>query len=92
MTAPVDRDREELAAALVGRPGSYVRLPNGTTWPNPVDPAEVEWRLRYGTPTRSDILVAASTMAAYRALVEGPPRLRAELRAAALNPEGNDHA
>lgn len=41
----------------------------GTTWPNPSDPGEVEWRLRYGTPTREDLLVAASFMHAYQYLV-----------------------
>ena len=45
----------------------YVRV-EGTTWPNPNDPREVEWRLRYGTPTREDLLLAASFIHAYRYL------------------------
>jgi hypothetical protein len=45
-------------------------------WPNPADPGEVEWRLRYGTPTREDLLWAASTIAAYRHLVDMPQRMR----------------
>jgi len=57
------------------------------TWPNPADPKEVEWRLRYGKPDRGDLLVAASFIAAYRHLVlDLPQRTRnqrvSELRAA----------
>lgn len=47
---------------------AYLRLDDGTVWPNPTDPNEVQWRLRYGTPTKSDLLVAASMMSAYREL------------------------
>jgi hypothetical protein len=47
----------------------YVRLPDDTIWPHPDDPAQVEWRLRYGTPERSDLLQAASYIAAYRELI-----------------------
>lgn len=46
------------------------------TWPNPNDPSEIEWRLRYGTPTRSDLLLVASFMGAYRHLVGLPVRTR----------------
>lgn len=73
--------------------GSYVLLPDPSdpegilVWPNPADPNEVEHRLRYGKPTRSDLLVAASQMAAYRYMVmELSQRVRnqrvSELRAA----------
>lgn len=40
------------------------------TWPNPSDPRDVEWSLRYGNPSRHQMLVAASFIAAYRQLVE----------------------
>ena len=59
--------------------GSWLRLPDGTTWPNPADPNEVEWRLRYGNPTREDILAAASVMNAYGHLVFAPERRRREV-------------
>jgi hypothetical protein len=47
---------------------AYLRLDDGTVWPNPTDPNEVQWRLRFGTPSKLDLLVAASAMAAYREL------------------------
>lgn len=47
---------------------SFVHF-DGMTWPNPMDPTEIEWRLRYGHPTREDILMAATFMAAYKELV-----------------------
>lgn len=55
---------------------SYLRLPEKSTWPNPNDPREVQWRLRYGTPSREDLLFAASTMAAYSYLLGIPQRRR----------------
>ena len=36
----------------------------------------VEWRLRYGTPTRSDLLFAAGVLSAYGALIGKPRRTR----------------
>lgn len=48
----------------------------GPTWPNPADPKLVQWRLRYGTPSRSDLLVAASFMHAYAHLIDLPRRER----------------
>lgn len=48
----------------------------GMTWPNPQDPDDVQWRLRYGEPTRADLLAAASVMAAYAHLVSMPRRER----------------
>jgi len=50
----------------------------GMTWPNPTDPNDVQWRLRYGTPRRRDILVAASFMHAYAHLIDLPQRERNE--------------
>lgn len=49
------------------------------TWPNPRDPSEVEWALRYGGElTRSQRLVAASFIAAYKQLVGDMPKVRNE--------------
>jgi len=45
---------------------SYLRLPDGTVWPNPGATGELEWLLRYGNPNRKDLLHAASVVAAYR--------------------------
>lgn len=50
------------------RPNSYIRREDGTVWPSPDDPAEVGWRLRYGTPSEIDRLYAASVIHAYREL------------------------
>lgn len=63
--APTDRAAEDKKTEPHN---SWVRF-DGMTWPNPLDPNEVESVLRYGTPTREQILTAASFMAAYRALV-----------------------
>lgn len=49
---------------------------DGMTWPNPTDPKDVAWRLTYGEPSRSDILVATSFMRAYAHLIELPTRER----------------
>lgn len=48
----------------------YVRF-GEMTWPraSPDDAEEIVWRLRYGTPTRSDLLYAADAMQAYQSLV-----------------------
>lgn len=45
-------------------------------WPNPLDPDEVEWKLRYSTPTKSELMHASSVLAAYRALIFLPSRTR----------------
>lgn len=50
---------------------AYLHFDN-MTWPNPDDPAELEWRCRYApqrlTPT--DFYLLASIVAAYRQLVD----------------------
>lgn len=61
--------------AYVRNLGSYLAF-EGMTWPNPDDPKEVGWRLVYGEPTKSDLLVASSVMSAYAHLVELPQRER----------------
>lgn len=46
-----------------------------TRWPFDVDDPDldgVEWQLRYGTPTKSDLLAAASVMQAYAFLATSP--------------------
>lgn len=48
---------------------TYLRF-DGMTWPNPIDPLDVEWSLRYSTPTPAQLRVAASMIAAYKQLVE----------------------
>lgn len=57
--------------------GTFLRF-DGMTWPNPNDPAEVQWRLRYGTPCKHDLLAAASFMHAYTHLIDLPQRERNE--------------
>lgn len=49
---------------------------DGMAWPNPIDPLDVEWTLRYGAPSREQLRVAASMIAAYKQLVEDPKRRR----------------
>lgn len=63
--------------------GSYVLLPDPssrdgkgyTVWPHPLDPKELQYRLRYGLPlTRGEQLVVASYLEAYRYLVTALPQ------------------
>ena len=50
------------------RISSYVKPSADTLWPNPCDPNDIEWVLRYGNPTESEKCVAASYINAYKAL------------------------
>lgn len=46
-------------------------------WPAPGERMdEIEHALRYGTPSRKDVLAAASIIAAYRELVNAPRKKR----------------
>lgn len=51
------------------------------TWPRYLEHEDdsVEGRLRYGTPSREDLLYAASVMAAYAALVGSTDKKRREV-------------
>lgn len=53
----------------------------GTTWPMPEHDEDdsLEWKLRYGTPTKQDLLVAASYLNAYGCLVRATDKKRAEV-------------
>lgn len=81
---------EHNAESDAGRPLSFLRF-DGMTWPNPADPAEVQWRLRYGQPSKVDLLVAASFMHAYAHLIALPQRERNErvrqIRASVIPPD-----
>ena len=57
-------------AAPPSESNGWFRRDNGTTWPDPADPLEVEWKLRYGTPDRADLLWAAGVISAYKHLME----------------------
>ncbi len=54
---------------------SFVRTEEGTIFPNPNDPREVALRLKYGTPTKEDLLVAAEYMQTYSYLFSIPQKL-----------------
>jgi hypothetical protein len=55
---------------------SWARF-DGMTWPVPGERLdEVEHTLRYGTPSRSDLLQAASVIAAYSQMLRDPRRHR----------------
>lgn len=49
-----------------------IKLEDGTVWPDPNDPYEVQRTLRYGKPTRQEILFAAEVMDAYSELMLYP--------------------
>ena len=49
----------------------WIQPTEDTTLPDPADPLEVEWKLRYGTPDRIDLLWAATVISAYKHLTEG---------------------
>lgn len=102
----------ELAAlrpleGIAGRTPPSARLrvdgPGGpadwTSWPNPDDPGEVSWRLRYGRPDRADLMFAADVMGAYAHLFSLPRTVRNQriqqvtaARDEQRAPEGGDDA
>ena len=51
-------------------PTGWIKPTEDTTWPDPADPLDVEWTLRYGTPERADLLWAAAVISAYKHLME----------------------
>lgn len=51
---------------------TYLRLGDGTLWPNPLDPKDVQWSLRYASPSREELLLAADMLSAYRHLATHP--------------------
>jgi hypothetical protein len=56
------------------RYGQYVRFKEGMTWPLP-NP-DLSHKLRYGVPTQSDLLAAASILDSYGALIFDPEHKR----------------
>ena len=76
-------------------PDAYLHF-DGMTWPNPAyimgdeDLSGLIWRLRYGTPTRQDLLVAASAASAYVQLVDLHPDVAAESIRAIRKRDGRD--
>jgi hypothetical protein len=50
-----------------------------TVWVRPSYARELEYRLRYGQPSRPELLAAASALAAYEALVRFDSRTRASV-------------
>lgn len=52
----------------------YIKLDNGTLWPNPLDLDGLQYKLRYHTDTVSenDMAVIADYLDAYRSLFEKP--------------------
>lgn len=70
--APADTTK---GTARLSKSGRYVHMEDGTTWPtgwNPTvegDADSLEWVLRYGKPTREELLEAASVVASYVVLV-----------------------
>lgn len=62
----------------------YAHFDDGTGWPLPDNAPDeheecLEWVLRYGTPTRSQLYRAASYIAAYGALIHQTSRRRQEI-------------
>lgn len=58
------------------RYGNYVRFED-MTWPLPMGP--VEWKLRYGSPTKEDLLAAAGILAAYHQMIFDPESKRRKI-------------
>ena len=75
------------------RVNPFLRIED-TTWPSPLDPNETQWRLRYGQPSKEDLLFAASVMSAYGYLFEMTQRDRNrridQIKSAVIPPEGTD--
>ena len=50
---------------------------DGMSWPVPdKDMADLGWKLRYGSPTRTDLYAAAEALSAYRQMVNDPEKKR----------------
>jgi hypothetical protein len=56
----------------------YLKLawntPDACVWPDPSDPKEIEWALRHGTPTREQLITAASFVSTYKQMCFQPQR------------------
>jgi hypothetical protein len=59
---------------IIGDDMNRVELSDGTVWPNPASPRfkDVAWTLRYGSPSKEEMLFAASVMDAYSNLILHP--------------------
>ncbi len=51
-------------------PTGWIKPTEDTVLPDPADPFDVEWTLRYGDPDRADLLWAAAVIGAYKHLME----------------------
>jgi len=75
---------------------SRIKISDGSSWPRPDIEADegcgLAWRLTYTTPTRQELLAAASVISAYEHLVLGSNRAKRDLVCrdirAALRDEG----
>lgn len=58
-----------------------IRLDDGTFWPSPEDPRDVQHTLRYGTPSQivQVALFAAEYVASYQALFDKTAKRRGEV-------------
>ena len=61
----------------------HVEVSDGSSWPRPALESDEEYgighKLRYGTPTESDLLVAASVIDAYGYLIMASTREKRDL-------------
>lgn len=55
---------------------AYFKVFNEMTWPDPHTVGEIEWILRYGEPTKSNLMVAASIVGGYKDLIFKPQKAR----------------
>lgn len=55
-----------------------------TVWSLPSDDPDVEWQLRYGKPTKAQMLESAEVLSTYRALIEDGTTKQQLRRLAAL--------
>lgn len=64
----------------MSKPKPYVDVGRDMRWPGIGRRLlDAEWTLRYGEPTREDLLFAASILNAYRSLVLRTEKVRAEI-------------
>lgn len=56
----------------------YMRIGDGSTWPDPADPTEAADRLARGNPTTADLRLAAMVMSAYNHLIFHPAMTQKE--------------
>lgn len=72
-------DQEAEQPGDLAPPPAFVFSPDGRAFPHPHDPQCVEMALRYGTPTPTQLRLAAAFVGAYKDIAAAPPARQREM-------------